>query len=57
MFNLFKQLFCRHEYRDEYMAIGYRVRNGIEYTPYLRTCKKCGKQVLVVIQQERDNNG
>ena len=48
MIKFIKQLFCRYEYRDEYMAIGYRVRNGIEYTPYLRTCKKCGKQVLVV---------
>lgn len=53
MIRFIKQLFCQHEYRDEYMAIGYRVQNGIEYIPYLRTCKKCGKQVLIVIRQER----
>ena len=54
MFNLLKRLFCRHEYRDEYMAIGYSVRNGVEYMPYLRTCKKCGKQSLIVIKKERE---
>lgn len=52
MLKFLKQLFCRHEYRDEYMAIGYTVRNGVEYMPYLRTCKKCGKQKLVFIIKE-----
>ena len=51
---MIKRLFCRHEYRDEYMAICYAVRNGVEYMPYLRTCKKCGKQLLIVIQKERE---
>ena len=54
MLKFLKQLFCRHEYRDEYMAIGYTVRNGVEYMPYLRTCKKCGKQSLIVIKKERE---
>ena len=54
MIKFIKQLFCRHEYRDEYMAIGFGVRNGVQYSPYLRTCKKCGKQLLIVIKQERE---
>lgn len=52
MIKFIKQLFCRHEYIDEYMALHYRVRNGVEYLPYLRTCEKCGKQKLVVIAKE-----
>lgn len=54
MIEKIKQLFCRHEYTDEYMANGYQIRNGVEYVPYLRTCKKCGKRVLIVIKQERE---
>lgn len=54
MIKFIKQLFCRHDYKDEYMAIGYTVRNGVEYTPYLRTCKKCGKRLLIVIKEERE---
>lgn len=52
MLNLFKQLFCRHDYKNKYIPTGYQVRNGVEYLPYLRTCKKCGKQKLVVITKE-----
>ncbi len=54
MIKFFKQLFCRHDYRDEYIPTGYQVRNGVEYLPYLRTCKKCGTQKLVVITKERE---
>ncbi len=54
MIKFIKQLFCRHDYKDEYMAIGYTVRNGVEYIPYLRTCKKCGKRLLIVIKEESD---
>ena len=54
MIKKIKQLFCRHNYIDEYMANGFQVRNGVEFFPYLRTCKKCGKRVLVVIKMERE---
>ena len=56
MIKKIKQLFCRHKFIDEYMALHYRVRNGVEYLPYIRTCKKCGKKVLIVIKKEVTNN-
>ncbi len=48
MFKFIKQLFCRHDFIDEYISIGYHIRNGVEYLPYLRTCKKCWKQKLII---------
>ncbi len=56
MIKKIKQLFCRHEYIDEYMANGYQIRNSVEYLPYLRTCIKCDKRVLIVIKKGGDNN-
>lgn len=57
MIKKIEQLFCRHDYADEYMANGYQIRNGTEFLPYLRTCKKCGKRVLVIMKKEREGNG
>lgn len=53
MFKKIKQLFCRHDYTDEYMQYGYTARNGVEFLPYLRTCQKCRKKVLVIIKKVR----
>lgn len=41
--SFFKQLFCRHDYKCEYL---YKIDGGMDKL-YKLTCKKCGKEIFV----------